>query len=130
MIKKGAKLIAEAALGLEVRVVVVADKSYAITPPTIKRIAGAAYHLSEYIIPKENATIADIMATINKSNKLAAALSWFINGDESLTDELSNGTIGELADALEAAYSMISTRDFSRAVALSNCVADVTARPK
>lgn len=127
---KGARLISETLLGADTKVVKVCNKHYVIHPPTIHKIAGAAYHLSDYTIPKENATLADILSTINKSKKLAAALSWFIQDNEELTEELSKGTIGELSKALEQAYSMIDTRDFSRAVGLSKCVADTTARPK
>lgn len=128
--KEGARLVSEALLGVAVKVVVIADKRYTITSPTIHKLAGAAYHLSNYTLPAKDATIADLVATINNSRELAAALSWFIQDNEELTEELSHGTIGELANAIEAAYTMIDTRDFTKAVELSMCVADATAKPK
>ena len=127
---KGARLISEAVIGMDIRVIVVADRRYTLYSPTIHRIAGAGYHLSNITLPSADATIADVIATQNKAKELAAALSWFIKDDESLTEELSQGTIGELAKALETAYSMIDMRDFMLAVGIARCVAELTARPK
>lgn len=128
---KGARIVSEALLGINIKVVVVGGKRYTIPSPTIHRIAGAAYHLSGYTLPnKADFTMADVLATINKSKELASALSWFIQDDEKLADELSKGTISELVSALESAYSMIDTRDFMRAVGISKCVAELAARPK
>lgn len=126
---KGAKIISEAILGVAVKVVVVNDKRYTITSPTIHKIAGAAQHLSGFDYPKKDATSADFLRTINKAKELAAALSWFIKGDDSLTNELAKGTLNELVTGLEAAYSMLDMRDFTRAVGISKCVAELTARP-
>lgn len=124
---EGAKLISEAILGLDMRVVVVADKQYVIKSPTIKKLAGCARCLSE--LPKAD-TFADMLNAINNADKLAKALSWMINGDESLYEDLSKGTYKEIVDALEKAYSMIDMRDFMRAVGLQRSVAELTARPK
>lgn len=126
---KGAKLIAENIAGVDVRVVVVADRRYSVLPPTIHKLAGAAYHLSGFTLPKENATIADVLATIGKTKELAAALSWLIQDNAELADELSHGTIEELTKALETAYSMIDMRDFMKAVGIAKYVAELTARP-
>ena len=127
---KGARLISEAIAGVDIRVVVVADKRYTILPPTIHKLAGAAYHLSNFTLPAKDATIADTIATINNSKELAAALSWLIQDDDKLTEDLSKGSIGELASAIETAYAMIDMRDFTRAVGIAKCVAELTARPK
>lgn len=127
---KGARLISEAIAGVEIRVVVVADKRYTLIPPTIHKIAGAAYHLSNFTYPDKDATTADIIATINNARELAAALSWLIQDDDTLTEELSKGTIGELANAIATAYQMIELKDFTRAVGIAKCVAELTARPK
>ena len=50
--------------------------------------------------------------------------------DESLFEELLNGTDKELSDALEEAYSLISTENFSKLLALAKNVANLTAKPK
>lgn len=126
---KGAKVISEAIAGLDIRVVVVADRRYTILPPTIHKIAGAANHLSGFTLPKENASIADVLTTINRTKELASALSWFIQDNAELADELSHGTVGELTKALETAYSMIDMRDFMKAVGIAKYVAELTARP-
>lgn len=125
--KEGAKLISEAIIGLKHKVVIVGGKRYVITPPTIKRIAGASYHLSD--LP-DGENIKDVLMNINNSEKLAKALSWFINGDETLTDDLVNGTYDEVVDALSVAYSMIGIKDFTIAVSIQRNVAELTAQPK
>lgn len=127
---KGARLISEALLGIAVRVVVVNGKRYIIESPTIHKIAGAANHLSGFTLPDKDATIADVIATINDTKKLAAALSWLIQDNEKLTDDLSKGTLGELVQGIEAAYQMIDMRDFTNAVGIAKCVAALTARPR
>lgn len=126
-VKNAARLVSSALLGMDYKTVVVAGNAYVITPPTIKRIAGAAYHLSEM---GEGGTVRDVLKSVNSADKLSRALSWLIQGDESLSDSLSEGTLDEVLDALEAAYSLISTRDFSRLSALARNVASLAARQR
>ena len=121
-VKNAARLVSSALLGMDYKTVVVAGKAYVITPPTIKRIAGAAYHLSEM---GEGGTVRDVLKSVNSADKLSRALSWLIQGDS-----LSEGTLDEVLDALEAAYSLISTRDFSRLSALARNVASLAARQR
>ena len=42
----------------------------------------------------------------------------------------TNGTLDELADGLEAAYSLLSTKDFLRLSALARNVASLTAKQR
>ncbi len=125
---KGAKLISEAILGYNIKVVVVNNKRYTIKPPTIRVLAGAGYELCDFSVPDRDATYGDILKTLGNARKLAAGLSWFVNGDGSLTDELSAGTLNELAKALEAAYNMVDVRDFTKAVGIAKFVAELTAK--
>ncbi len=127
---KGAKLISEALLGLSIKAVVVAGKRYVIPAPTIHNIAGAAYELSQFNYPEEFKNLGDQLKTLADSKRLTAALSWFLVGDKSLAKELEKGTLTEIVEALEAAYSLIDMRDFMKAVGLSKCVAELTAKPK
>ena len=126
-VKNAARLVSSALLGMDYKTVVVAGKAYVIIPPTIKRIAGASYHLSTI---GEGNTVRDVLKSVNSADKLSRALSWLIQGDESLSDSLSEGTLDEVLDALEAAYSLISTRDFSRLSALARNVASLAARQR
>ena len=125
--KSAAKLISAALLGLDGETVVIAGRAYHIMPPTIKRIAQAAYYLSD-IEAVDN--LKDLFMSIGKPEPLCNALSCMIKGDESLRDELMNGTLGEIADALEVAYSLASVENFWRLSALARNVANLTAKQR
>lgn len=122
-----AKIVNSAIIGLDLKTIVVAGKTYVIEPPTIKKLSGAGYWLSD--IDKGD-SIKDVILSLNDSMKLANALSWFIQGDDSLAVELSNGTLSELADGLDAAYSLLSVKDFLRLSALARNVASMTAKQR
>lgn len=125
---KGADLVGAAILGKESRTVVVAGKPYFLKPPTIKKIAGAGYALGEY--GAENGSFGDILKAMQDTEKAAKALSWFIAGDESLTDELREGTLEEVTNALADAVSMLGIEDFRRLSDLSRSVRRLIANPK
>lgn len=125
--KSAAKLISAALLGLDGETVVVAGRAYHIMPPTIKKIAQAAYYLSD-IETADN--LRGLFMSIGKPEPLCNALSCMIKGDESLRDELMNGTMGEIADALEVAYSLASVENFWRLSALARNVASLTAKQR
>ena len=127
MKKKAAKIVNSAILGMDFRTVVVAGKAYVIKPPTIKKLAGAGYWLADI---DKGESVKDILLSLHDASKLTKALSWFINGDESLSDELSEGTLSEIADALETAYSLLSTKDFLRLSALARNVTNLTAKQR
>lgn len=122
-----AKIVSSAILGMDFKVVVVNGKSYIITSPTIKKIAGAAYWLSDM---KNGETIRELLASINNVESLAHALSWFIQGDDSLFEELSNATLDEIVEGLDAAYSLLSVQNFLRLSALAKNVANLTAKQR
>lgn len=119
------KLVSSAILGLDGVVVRVAGKRYVINPPTIHRIAGAAYYLSDI---GDGKTLPDILKTINNSSNLVKALSWFIAGNTSLCRKLSKGTFDEIVNALEAAYSLIPAKAFIKLSTLAKSVASLTAK--
>ena len=102
-------------------------KSYIVTPPTIKKIAGAAYWLSDV---KDGKDMRELLASINNVEPLAHALSWFIQGNDILFEELSNGTLDEVIDGLESAYSLLSTKNFLRLSVLAKNVASLTAKQR
>lgn len=127
MEQNAAKIVSSAILGMDFKVVIVNGKSYIVTPPTIKKIAGAAYWLSDV---KDGKNIKELLASINNVEPLAHALSWFIQGNDSLFEELSNGTLNEVIDGLESAYSLLSTKNFLRLSVLSKNVASLTAKQR
>ena len=127
MKQNAAKIASSAILGMDFKVVIVNGKSYLVTPPTIRRIAGAAYWLSDV---KDGKTIRELLASINNVEPLAHALSWFIQGDDILVEELSQGTLDEVIDGLDAAYSLVSTDSFLKLSGLARNVADLTAKQR
>lgn len=124
---KAAKIVNSAIIGMDFRSIIVAGKMYIIMPPTIKKLAGAGYWLSDV---NKGESIKEILLSLNDSIKLANALSWFIQGDESLAEELSEGTFDELVNGLDAAYSLISTKSFLMLSTLARNVASLTAKQK
>jgi hypothetical protein len=127
MEQNAAKIVSSAILGMDFKVVIVNGKSYIVTPPTIKKIAGAAYWLSDV---KDGKNIKELLVSINNVEPLAHALSWFIQGNDSLFEELSNGTLNEVIDGLESAYSLLSTKNFLRLSVLAKNVASLTAKQR
>ena len=127
MEQNAAKIVSSAILGMDFKVVIVNGKSYIVTPPTIKKIAGAAYWLSDV---KDGKDMRELLASINNVDPLAHALSWFIQGNDSLFEELSNGTLDEVIDGLESAYSLLSTKNFLRLSVLAKNVASLTAKQR
>jgi hypothetical protein len=127
MEQNAAKIVSSAILGMDFKVVIVNGKSYIVTPPTIKKIAGAAYWLSDV---KDGKNIKELLVSINNVEPLAHALSWFIQGNDSLFEELSNGTLDEVIDGLESAYSLLSTKNFLRLSVLAKNVAGLTAKQR
>lgn len=122
-----AKIVSSAILGMDFKVVIVNGKSYIVTPPTIRKIAGAAYWLSDV---EDGKNIKELLTSINNVEPLAHALSWFIQGNDCLFEELSNGTLDEVVDGLEAAYSLLSTKNFLRLSVLAKNVASLTAKQR
>lgn len=125
--KKAAKVVSAAILGLDGETVVIAGRAYHILPPTIRRIAQAAYHLSDMGGAE---SLRELLMTVGRPEPLCKALSCMIRGDESLCDELMDGTLDEVTDALEVAYSLASVENFWRLSALARNVASLTAKQR
>lgn len=125
MEQNGAKLVSSALIGLDGETVVVNSKAYFVFPPTIKKIAGAGYYISKFGGEK---TIGDILKMMSQSTDACKALSWFIQGDDKLADELSQGTIDEIVNGLEACIRLISTENFLRLSLLARNVRNVIAK--
>lgn len=128
MDNKGADLVSAAVLGKESKTIVVAGKPYFLKPPNIKKIAGAGYALSDF--GSESGTFGDILKAMQDTEKAAKALSWFIAGDESLTDDLKEGTVAEITNGIAEAVNMLGIEDFQRLSDLSRSVRRLIANPK
>ena len=124
----GADLVGAAILGKESKTVVVNGKPYFIKPPTIRKIAGAGVALGESDVSGDS--VGDVLKAMADTEKAARALSWFIKGDESLTDELKEGTLAEVTNGLSVAISMLDIRDFQKLSDLSRSVRRLIANPK
>ena len=120
------KIISGAILGMDFKNVIINNKTYVIHPPTIKKIAGAGYYLSEI---KDAESIRDVLLTLSTDNA-AHALSWLISGNDDLAEELKEGTFDEIVSALELGYSLISTENFFRLSGLAKNVASLIAKQK
>nr|DAQ35901.1 MAG TPA: hypothetical protein [Caudoviricetes sp.] len=124
---KAAKIVNGAILGMDYKTVTVNGKVYVIYPPTIKKLAGAGYYLSNI---NDGVTLKDVISSLGDMEMAAHALSWLTQGDDSLFDEFINGTFEEIVDALETAYSLISTQSFLKLSGLAKNVVNLTAKQK
>ena len=126
MLNEGARIVTSAILGMDFKSVTVAGKLYTIAPPTMKKIAGAGHWLSRM----EGDTIKDVIMSEGNIDAFAHALSWFIQGDDSLFDELLQGDEREIRNALNEAYSLLSVEDFIGLSGLARNVANLIAKTK
>lgn len=69
------------------------------------------YYLADYGGEK---TIADYFAKMKDMSKLAKAVSWLIQGDESLEEELQEGTLADLTEAIEIGVGLMGVENFPR----------------
>lgn len=105
----GAKLVASAIIGADFERVIVNDTAYMIHPPTISKLAGATYWLAEM---GEAKSIHELLKMMQNVESAAHALSWFIQGDDSLAEELAQGTLTEVVTGIETAFSLIEMENF------------------
>lgn len=127
MEKDATKIVAGAIVGLDFKVVVVNGKAYAIHPPTIAKIAGAASYLSDI---EGGETLQDILMSLTSIESATKALSWLIAGNESLSEELAQGTLEEVVSALEQGLMLISAENFIKLSLLARSVQKVIAKLK
>lgn len=127
MEKNASKIVNAAVLGKDFETVFVNGNAYIINPPTIHKIAGAGYYLSDL---KDGVTVMDMFCSMKDVVVASCALSWLIKGDESLSEELSKGTLDEVVEALSVGFSMISAENFYKLSVLAKNVALLTAKQR
>lgn len=128
-IPNAAKTVSSAILGVDIKVVLVNDKRYVLKPPTIEKLAGGGYWLSTFDREGKN-TIDEIIMAMTDIEPVCKALSWMIQGDESLEEELRKGTLEENLVALCTAFSLVNTKNFQMLSALARNVGRLIAKPK
>lgn len=127
MEKNASKIINAAVLGKDFKTVFVNGNVYVIHPPTIHKIAGAGYYLCDL---KEAVTVMDMLRSLKDVEMASRALSWLIQGDENLCEELSAGTFDEIVEALATGLSMVSAENFYKLSVLAKNVALLTAKQR
>lgn len=127
IMSKASELVSCAVVGKDFTTVVVGNKSYVIIPPTIHKIAGCGHYLSGL---DGMETLKDVLLAMKDMKLVTKALSWLIQGDDDLCDELSSGTLEEVVDALDKGLSMISAENFCKLSVLAKNVATLTAKQR
>lgn len=102
---------------------------YPVAQPVVKRLAGAVSCISDLDM-QDAGTLKDMLLSAKDCSAYARALSWFIKGNEELTDELMEGKYAELVDALAAIFDMISIAPFAKAASLTKNASLLVAKPK
>ena len=125
---KAAKIVSSAIIGADFEVIDVNGKGYVVKPPTIKRVAGAVARLSRLALA-DGATLKDIFCAQEDAKEYAMALSYLIQENYDLADELSEGTFDEVVNGLATALDMISPKSFSIAVSLTKSASALAAKP-
>lgn len=126
---KASKLVADAIIGGDYTLVYVNNKAYPVKPPTIKNLAGAISCISDLDLG-ENGTLKDMLFSVKDCKAYAKALSWLVNGDLSLSEELSEGAFGEVVDALSSALDLVGINPFLKAASLTKNASLLAASPK
>ena len=124
---KASKLVAGAILGEDFVTIMVNGKTYCISPPTIIKLVKAAKYLDSF---EEGKTFAEVLGMLKNLDDACKALSVFIQGDESISDELSKGTLEDIVNGLQMAYSLISIKDFQTLSILAKSAARMIAKPR
>lgn len=121
------KIVSSAIIGYDIKPVIVNGKVYMVSPPTIHKIAGASYYLSDVT---EGKTLKELIQSLGDFCKATHALSWLIQDNDELFEELSQGTVDEVVDALDVAIGMISARNFFKLSISAKSVQSLTANPR
>ena len=123
------KLVSTAIIGGDYSLIYVNGKAYPIQPPTIKKLAGAISCISELDLG-DNGTLKDMFIAAKDSKAYSKALSWFITGDLSLSEELSEGTFEEVIDALSSVLELVGVNPFLKAASLTKNASLLAASPR
>lgn len=121
----GVKLVSSAILGIDQESVFVNGKVYQIYPPTIRRFVGAVASMKE----SNGESIKDLILNMDMEGA-CKALSWFIQGDESLAESFKDAKVSEVQEGLLTAFSLIDPQNFIKLSALQRNVRSLIAKPR
>ena len=121
----GVQLVSSAILGIDQECVFINGKIYHIYPPTIRRLVGAANCMKE----SKGDTLKDLILNSDLQGA-CKALSWFIEGNESLYETFLDARVEEVQDGLIKAFSLIDPQNFIKLSALLKNVRRLIARPR
>lgn len=124
---KASKLVADAILGEDSVTTMVNGRAYYVSPPTIIKLVKAAKYLDSF---EEGKSPGEILCMMKDLGDACKALSVFIQGDESISDELSKGKLEDVVNGLQKAYSLISIKDFQKLSILAKSAARMIAKPR
>ena len=127
IMSKASKLISEAIVGGDYILVYVNGKAYPVSPPTIKKLAGAISCISELDFTEGG---KEMLLSAKDCKAYAQALSWLVNGDLSLSEELFDGTFKEVVDALSSVLDLVGIDPFLKAVSLTRNASLLAASPR
>ena len=149
MKENGAKVVADAVLGEDLKFVTIGKEVYAIKPPSIKVILSAIRYLTKVKLGGDNHTKVSILSEYPKNTgHITRALAVLINGKddrhfavplvkhlfgrktEKLAKKLENGTFHEILTAYQYAIQMMGGDDFFALAQLAKNLQKVAARPK
>ena len=132
----GAKVVADAILGEDLKFVTIGKEVYSIKPPCIEVILKAIRHLAKVKLDGENYTKVTILSQYEKNTEhITRALAVLITGDDNrntkkVAEKLKKGTYKELLVAYNAAIHMMGGDDFFALAQLAKNLQNVAARPK
>lgn len=128
IIMNAAKIVSSAIIGADTENIIVGGQAYIVNPPTVRKLAGAGFYMADLMLPDE-VNLIDVLKSLGTDNA-AHALSWFVAGDESLTETFLDAPFSEVVDGLTVVYSLISTENFLRLSTLAKNVGSLIARQK
>ena len=121
----GVKLITSAILGLDLETVFIGGKVYTIHPPTIRTLAGVINCMDE----SKGESIKDVILKMDLIGS-CKALSWFIQGNESLYEAFLDCPVSEVQEGVIKGFSLIDPKNFIALSALQRNVRSLIAKPR
>lgn len=130
IMNQAVKLVADAVLGKECMQVKVGGNIYTIVPPTIKVLAGVGLGLSTINFPKDAVNLLDVFKGMREVDGAAIALSYLIQGDESLVERFKECRADEVISALSSGLELIDIKGFIGLLGLTRNVQSLIAVPR
>jgi hypothetical protein len=116
--------------GMTAQAVTVGDKEYALHLPSIVSIQKVAEYLAEMVVPEmNNKTLDEAVRMMTNSKMMARCVSFIIQGDETLTEELESGSVDELQEVI-ILYHQMTIRSMMTLKALAHNIGKLIGKQK